>query len=194
MLADAQRRGLLGSLDLDLAIDQSLAYLTAAPPRPTRLIDLGSGAGVPGLVIAALGPAAAAPMATTLVERSRSRADWLVRAIGRLGLTEVDVLASDAVEAGRGRARATADLVTARGFAPLPILVECAAPLLAEGGTLVVSLAPDAEGVRDWPAVGLRFAERIDTGGIVLGRYVAVAPCPPRYPRRSATMRRRPLS
>ena len=90
---------------------QLLAY---APSSDARWIDLGSGAGFPGLVVAALhrGP-------VTLVEARRLRSDFLRRAAETLGV-RVDIIAA---RAERVKARPF-DVISARAFAPLPLLLD----------------------------------------------------------------------
>ena len=89
------------------------AQLWRLAPDATSWIDLGSGAGLPGLIIAMLGDA---PI--TLVESRRLRADWLRRTADVLGLTNVTV------ELGRLEILKTrpVGVITARAFAPLPKL------------------------------------------------------------------------
>ncbi len=89
------------------------AQLFFLAPDAASWLDLGSGAGFPGLVIAIL---SGSPV--TLIESRRLRADWLVRAADHLALTNVRVCAMrvEAVD------RFTASVITARAFAPLPKL------------------------------------------------------------------------
>ena len=108
-----------------------MVALELAEVRAARSIaDIGSGAGFPGLVLAAALPDAR----VTLVEASAKKCAFLDRAAGAMGI-DVRVVAARAEEwdAGMGRC----DLVTARAVAPLNVLVEYAAPLLVAGGSLV---------------------------------------------------------
>jgi 16S rRNA (guanine527-N7)-methyltransferase len=96
------------------------------------------------------------------------------------------------------------DLVTARALAALPVVVEYAAPLLAEGGALVAWRGrrdPDAEAAATRAAaeVGLEPVEvrRVEPYSAARDRHLHVfrktAPTPPRFPRRPGMARKRPL-
>ncbi len=107
------------------------------PLRPAgRWADLGSGAGFPGIALAAAFPG----LRVDLVESRRKRATFLERVVAEAGLERAAVL--------RGRvealAPATYDGVVARAFRPPPIYLALAAPLLAEGGVAVVLTGDDA--------------------------------------------------
>ncbi|MFT7473888.1 MAG: hypothetical protein ACI81L_000803 [Verrucomicrobiales bacterium] len=117
-----------------------------------HVVDLGSGAGLPALILAE-----AFPLTTwSLVERRSGRTELLSRAIQRLEMTDrVTIVDADAALAGRSALRATADWVTARSFGPPSDTAECAAPFLREGGQLLTS-EPFGTNVDDrWPTRGL---------------------------------------
>ena len=109
----------------DRHIEDSLQLLPLMAPRPDRAIDLGSGAGFPGLVLAI-----ASGVTFYLVEADKLKAAFL-REAARVTLAPVKVHAVR-IEAAR---LDPAPLITARALAPLPRLLELAAPLLAHGGT-----------------------------------------------------------
>ena len=102
----------------------SLRLLPLIPPGTARGIDLGSGAGLPGLVLAL-----ASGIPFDLVEADRRKAAFLTEA-QRLTEAPVEVHCAR-IEALR---LAPAPLVTARALAPLPALLDLAEPLLAPGG------------------------------------------------------------
>ncbi len=176
----AHSAGFLGFQQLDLPgppiLDDALA------------VDLGTGGGIPGLVLAVM-----TPWRWALVDRGDRRVVFLRWAVRQLGLEErVEVVLSDAVDVGRGVFRGAASLVTARGFAPPGSTAECAAPLLAEYGVLVVSEPTAKSGVR-WPEAGLGSLGLLDAGGWASdevpgsAKYramVRVEPCSDRFPRR----------
>lgn len=119
-------------------IEDSAQLLDAAPPKARRWIDLGSGAGFPGLVIAALAPDRAPHLAVTLVESDSRKAAFMRAAAREMG---VHVTVKDSrIEALAGEAH---DVVSARALAPLPKLLEYAVPLLAPSG---VAVFPKGEG------------------------------------------------
>ena len=101
---------------------------------PARVVDVGSGGGFPGLVMACVAPA----VAFELVEPLQKRARLLEAVAGELGLSNVTVHAVRAEDAGRGALRESAQLVTARAVAELRELLEYTAPLAAAGGLIVL--------------------------------------------------------
>lgn len=104
----------------------------AGAPREGVVVDVGSGGGFPGLVIAAVAPGAE----VHLVEARKRRAALLAEMAQALGLTNVSVHGERAEEAGRGALRDSGDLVVARAVAPLPVLLEYTAPLAATGASI----------------------------------------------------------
>ena len=101
--------------------------------RAGRIADLGSGAGLPGLVLAAELPGAR----VDLVESVQRKAEFLRAAVERMGLANAEVVAERA-EAWSGSAgREAYDAVTARAVGSLATLAELASPLLRSGGSLV---------------------------------------------------------
>lgn len=105
-------------------IADSLQLAPLMPPRPGRTIDLGSGAGFPGLVLAI-----ATGVHFDLIEADQRKAAFL-REAARITSAAVEVHATR-IEAAR---LVPAPLITARALAPLPKLLALAAPLLATGG------------------------------------------------------------
>ena len=99
----------------------------------TDVIDIGSGAGFPGVPIKIVRP----ELRLTLLEAHGKRAAFLERLVERLGLEHVTVVNRRAEEAARdGDHRESYDLALARAVAPLPALVELALPFLRVGGAL----------------------------------------------------------
>lgn len=163
-----------------------------------RIADLGSGAGFPGLVLAAALPAAG----VALVESNGRKCEFLAHATETMGLANVEVVCSRAEDwdAGLG----VNDVVTARAVAPLNVLVEYAAPLLTAGGALVAwkgrrDVQVEIDGAAAAAATGLAGAEvrRVQPWDgaehLHLHRYVKVASTPKRYPRRPGIASKRPL-
>src|SRR4051794_18700331 len=99
-----------------------------------RLVDVGSGGGMPGLPLKIAFPS----LRLTLVESVNKKADFLRETVAQLGLTEVEVVAERAELAGRNPVhRDTYDWATARALATLPVVIELCAPFLGAGGLLV---------------------------------------------------------
>jgi 16S rRNA (guanine527-N7)-methyltransferase len=162
---------------------------------PALGIDLGSGAGVPGLALAVWWPASR----WVLVDMGERRAVFLGDAVETLGVADrVTVAHRAAEEAGRDpQLRGAADLVVARSFGPPAVVAECAAPLLRVGGLLVVSEPPDLDPAR-WPVEGLATLGLIvhsrresSAGSVVVLEQGSVAR--EAVPRRPGAPARRPL-
>jgi 16S rRNA (guanine527-N7)-methyltransferase len=201
LLIEAQQQGFIGPGDVQPHIDHALGFVAAlgSDTVPERVVDLGSGGGLPSLVLAASWPESR----FWLIEANQRRVRFLADAVDRLGW-------GDRVQARNGRAevfgrevdlRGTMDLVTARGFGPPAVTAECAAPFLAPGGRLVVSEPPTSEGADDasrWPPTGLAMVglapEQVAPG--LPAHYAVFAQqdrCPDRYPRRVGIPVKRPL-
>ncbi|MBI5537565.1 MAG: 16S rRNA (guanine(527)-N(7))-methyltransferase RsmG [Deltaproteobacteria bacterium] len=99
-----------------------------------RLVDVGSGGGVPGIPLALARP----DLHVTLVEATQKKAAFLVATAAALGLTRVKVRAARAEELARGELRAAFDVVTARAVGKLSALVPLVAPLARPGGLLLL--------------------------------------------------------
>jgi len=125
--------GLVGPRELDRLWTRHIlnSALVAHKIGTGTLIDIGSGAGFPGLVIAAIRP----NVQCILIEPLGRRAHWLREEAHRLGLTNVEVRNERAEEAA---GHVIADFVTARAVSALKTLVPLAAPLLKQGGQLVL--------------------------------------------------------
>jgi len=166
-----------------------------------RALDLGSGAGFPGVPLALALP----ETGFTLVDSVGRKAEFIAGAIAALGLENAEAVHARSEDLARGPEREVFDLVTARAVAPLDVLAELAAPLLTPKGVLV---AWKGERERDGEAalslIGDRIAMRLD-------RVVPVRPypesrerhlyvvtrtgaCPDGLPRRPGMARKRPLA
>ncbi len=133
LLAEGERRGLIGPREGARLWERHLLNSAAVVPflPAGSVIDVGSGAGLPGLVVAAMLP----EREIVLVETMERRAAWLTEAADRLGLDRVRVVRARA-EALHGQE--TAEAVTARAVAPLPKLARWCEPLLAPGGAMLL--------------------------------------------------------
>lgn len=193
VLERSRQLGLLGPGPLEQHVAHAHGFRVGFDRPPSRFLDLGSGGGVPGLVLAC----AWAEAEAVLVDASKRSCDVLWAAITRLSLDErVMVVQARAEEAGRRQElRASCDLVVARSFGRPAVTAECGSPFLRSGGWLVVSEPPG--GAARWPAEGL------STLGMTRGpawqapfSYQALVQselCPERYPRRVGIVDKRPL-
>jgi 16S rRNA (guanine527-N7)-methyltransferase len=182
-LDEGRRRGFLGPEQEPTAVARHAAGFAPALGGASRIVDLGSGGGVPGLVLAVVLPDAA----LALVDSSVSRTDGRHRLVHRLGLDErVRVVTARAEVLGHDPDwREAHDAVVARSFAPPLVVAECATALLRLGGRAVVSEPPAGWSEDRWPAeelaeLGLRRLDWSDAAYAVLGK---VTPCPPEIPR-----------
>ncbi len=96
-----------------------------------RLLDVGSGAGLPGIPLAVANPT----LAVTLLESRRKPSQFLIHAVGRLGKTNIEVTVQ---RAERFRPRRKFDTLTARAFGPLPVLLNQAGHLCRSNGRILV--------------------------------------------------------
>jgi 16S rRNA (guanine527-N7)-methyltransferase len=181
-------------------IEDSLVLLAFLPPGRLRVIDVGSGGGLPGLPLRLARP----DLALTLLEANRRKAAFLVQASATLGLADVEVVARRAEEAGHDpRHRETYDFALARAVAAMPVLVELCLPFVAVGGRLLAmktDASAEAESARAAiDRLGGRLLEigAAATSARSLGQVVVVEkvrPTPLEYPRRPGVPERRPLA
>jgi len=150
VLEDARRIGFLGPDPVVRHVLHARAWLATLEPAP--FLDLGSGAGVPGLVVALAWP----DVRGVLLDGQVRRTAWLRTAVARLGLADrirvVEGRAEDLAHDPELREQFT--LVLARGFGPPPVTAECGSGFVAIGGQLSVSEPPGGDTDR-WPAAGL---------------------------------------
>ncbi len=177
------------------------ALLGFADFEGKTLIDVGTGAGFPGLALKILTPS----LSVTLLDSLRKRLDWLEETAGALGLAGVTVLHARAEEAGRDPAlRAAFDFAAARAVAELRVLCELCLPFVKVGGKFLAMKGPEADSEleRAQNAIAL-------LGGRAAGAYPYAIPgrsgarrlvvvekvsdSPERYPRRWAKIQSHPL-
>lgn len=193
--------GFLGGMPVVDQIDHALGFVVATERAlgrpPAQVADLGTGGGIPGLVIHSCWPEAQ----VCLMDGNQRRTEFLS--------SEVEGWGGDpAVTVVRGRAEDLAhddlyrfryEVVVARSFGPPAVTVECGAPLLAEGGVMVVSEPPGEFDDSRWPEDGLALL------GMTLGPRVRFdgrfgyqvllrsQPSSDRYPRRVGIPTKRPM-
>src|SRR5664280_490355 len=193
--------GFLGGMDLDDQIDHALGFVFTVEASlgrtPSSVLDLGSGGGVPGLILLSCWPESR----IVLMDANERRTEFLSVELAEWspgGL--VEVVRGRAEELGRDpRLRERFELVTSRSFGLPAVAAECGVSFLSVGGLLVVSEPPEADSNTRWPVDGLaqlglepsvrlRFDGRF--GFQALTKVEALAD---RYPRRVGIPAKRPL-
>lgn len=176
----------------------SLAW-REAPPR--RLVDVGTGAGFPGIVLKILYPG----MRLTLVESVGKKANFCRHIVQTLGLDGVEVLTARAEDVGRNpKHREKYDWAAARAVANLPVLAEYLLPLVRVGGGMLAQKgesgpaeAQAAENPLKLLGGCLRQLIPVELPGVAEERYLVVvdksAATPPTYPRHVGIAAKRPL-
>ena len=196
---------------VETLLGDSLALLNVPQLRASWLLggetagwlDLGAGAGIPGIPLAVAIPDAD----LTLLEAATKKCAFLEAAVAAVGLqsrARVQCARSERFAVGGAPGREAFGVVLARAVAALPVLLELAAPLLREGGVLLASKTlaalhdegPAAEeaarvcGLVAEPPVLLPASP---LAGSVCAVYRKVAPTPERFPRREGMAAKRPL-
>jgi 16S rRNA (guanine527-N7)-methyltransferase len=129
---EGEERGLIGPLELPrLWTRHILNSVIAAPLFHGSVADIGSGAGLPGLVLAIARP----DVEWTLIEPMERRVTWLNEQVTQLGLDNVDVHRARAEDVRRPEGF---DVVTARAVSALRTLIPVTAPLVKDGGELAL--------------------------------------------------------
>ena len=189
---------------VDEAVDRHVADSLVALDLPAvraarRLADLGSGAGWPGLALAAALPDARVALVESAVRHCR----YLERAVEAGRLANVEVVHARAEEWAGGLG--AYDVVTARALAALPVLCEYAAPLLADGGVLMAwkGAVPEHEAAAGAAAAAVLGLEPVEVVAVdpypeaerrTLHVFRKIAPTPERFPRRAGMAVKRPLA
>src|SRR6266536_299180 len=170
---EAVERGFLGPREgarlRERHIDDALGLATLRPPMPgEQWVDLGSGAGLPGLPLAVAFPASR----FTLVDAHRRRVDWVASTTAALHLANVSVVHARLEDYGRSAAREHFDVATARALGPLKRACEIL-------GAEVREVIPNPSSPID------------QVGSVVI--MAKIAETSPRFPRRSGVPARSPL-
>ncbi|MGE3912758.1 MAG: 16S rRNA (guanine(527)-N(7))-methyltransferase RsmG [Chloroflexota bacterium] len=184
---EVERRHLLDSLTCALPVLDTLKAGAA-----WRVLDVGSGGGLPGLPLAIVFPR----LRVTLLESAGKKAAFLREAVDALGLAQVTVTSARAEDAARAPdARDSYDLVVARALAPLPVALELCLPFVRPGGVLVLPRGSDlaeqlaaGEDAAQELGASLRTPIPLNDPDLPPGRSLVVAdklePTPERFPRR----------
>ncbi|HIS53024.1 MAG TPA: 16S rRNA (guanine(527)-N(7))-methyltransferase RsmG [Candidatus Onthomonas avicola] len=177
------------------------AVAACVPLAGKRVLDVGTGAGFPGLVLRAVEPS----IRLTLMDSLGKRTDWLRETAPLLGGSPVTVIHGRAEEYGRETDfRERFDIVTSRAVADLRMLAELCLPFAAVGGLFLAMKSGDcaaekAQAAHAIAALGgtLREDRVYSIPGTAITRRIVVmektAPTPTQYPRRFARIRKNPL-
>ena len=151
LAAQGEERGLIGPLELPRLWSRHILNCAIVAPllRPGVVGDIGSGAGLPGLVLAIARP----DVSFVLVEPMERRIAWLNEQVDELGLSNVSVVRARAEEA---KLSAPLDQVTARAVSAFRKLLPLTAPLLRDGGELVLMKGAGAQAEVDAAAKEMR--------------------------------------
>jgi 16S rRNA (guanine527-N7)-methyltransferase len=192
---EVQLKHFLDSLTVFLALRQPSDWYRS------KAIDVGSGAGLPGIPLKIVAP----ELQLTLLEATAKKANFLHHVVHNLGLASVKVLTGRAEDFGQiGEYRERYDLVLSRAVAALPVLAELTLPFCVIGGCFVAQkqAAARLEVEQANVAVGilggkLREIVQVDFPPLLEGRclivYDKVSPTPVGYPRRPGVPVKRPL-
>lgn len=156
LAAEGETRGLIGPRELDRLWERHILNSAAVVPflGEGRIADVGSGAGLPGLVIAAMLP----DREVTLIEPMERRVAWLEEAAAQVGLANVVVIRGRAEEV---RDTVRADVVTARAVASIDKLIKWCEPLLAPEGHMALLKGRSAADEIDRAKYALRKAKLV---------------------------------
>lgn len=179
----------------------SLSLLLVYDKPHARLLDIGSGAGFPGLALKIVRP----QWQVTLLEATGKKVNFLRHVIETLHPSGIEAIHGRAEElAHKPQYRAAFDLVTARAVAALPTLLEYCAPFCRVGGEIILFKKGEItgeliQGQRAAKQLGATFKadKLVSLPGLGDDRRLLVweqqRPCPPEYPRSGSAMAKKPL-
>ena len=192
---DVQIKHFLDSLTVTLAWQQPIVN------TGFHLIDIGTGAGIPGLALKIIFP----DIRLVLLDSTAKKADFLQHLIHKLGLNNVEIVVGRAEEiAHQAQYREQFDVVLSRAVAPLPILAELTLPFCAIGGSFIAQKkgAIDLELSQANKAINLLGGSLREVRKIELEEFTderrliiidKVLPTPEQYPRRPGRPAKRPI-
>lgn len=201
MLSRSSELGFLGGMAIEDQIEHAQGFRFAVEESlgtiPSSVADLGTGGGIPGLVLAADWPMAE----TVLIDANERRTQFLQHEVQDAGWeSRIEVVRTRAEEAGHDpRLTGRFGVVVARSFGAPAVTAECGAPLLTLEGILVVSEPPDEDAGTRWDSEGLEVLGLVAASSYRhQNRYGyqvirKVKETPERFPRRIGVPAKRPL-
>jgi 16S rRNA (guanine527-N7)-methyltransferase len=200
-LQEVQTKHFLDSIVSLPLLAEELAE-TLPPSQARRCIDVGTGAGLPGIPLKLVAPL----LHWTLLDGTGKKITFLRHVSEQLGLTGVDIVQGRAEEIGRNNAfRAKFDIVTARAVAPLSTLIEYLLPLVALNGLVMIykGAGTPQEFIEARKAIQLLGGETVRVAPIQVPfleeqRFIVlikkVRPTPNLYPRGQGLARKKPIN
>ena len=193
--------GFLGSMRIGDQLDHALGFVEILESEcggpPESVVDLGSGGGMPGLVLSSCWP----ETRVVLVDANQRRTEFLADVVEEWPrASRTVVVRGRAEELGRQpEFREEFAALTSRSFGTPGATAECASPLLGVGGVMVVSEPPDSPAGGRWPADGLALLDLRPVASVrpleSYGYQVLhkTGPLSDRYPRRVGIPAKRPI-
>jgi 16S rRNA (guanine527-N7)-methyltransferase len=193
--------GFLGGMPIEDQMDHALGFVEVIESElgapPDSVVDLGTGGGMPGLVLSSCWP----ETRVVLMDANQRRTEFLVEVVEMWPRSSrAEVVRGRAEEMGRRPdLRESFAVVTSRSFGIPSATAECASPLLKVGGVMVISEPPDSRAGERWPVGGLELLglepeSSVRPGGVFGYQVIRkVAPLSDRYPRRTGIPVKRPL-
>lgn len=190
VLERARAVGFLGPGPLRVHIDHARQYGARMASTARRLIDLGSGGGLPGLPLLLDRP----DLRGVLLDAAAKRTSFLVWATIELGLSDrVEVVTARAEEAAhRNELRGVFDAVVCRGFGPPSTTLECGAGFVAADGQILISEPPEPRAWDNQTLAVIGLEHRSTSQGVA--EFVRVGSIPHSVPRPTKLMQREPLA
>lgn len=177
----------------------SLSVVDSIPKDAKSLVDIGSGAGFPGIPIKIVRP----DLKVTLLETAAKKVAAMQSIISTLGLSGIEAIQARAEDAGRDpKFREHFDVATARAVAALPVLVEYALPLIRPGGILIAQKTAGQKEIEDAEnairilggklkeVLHVKLPSLADRQLVVIEK---ISITPPEYPRRAGLPTKKPL-
>ena len=182
-------------------LDSLTVFMVVLPGMGLKIIDIGTGAGLPGIPLKIISPG----IDLTLLEATAKKAHFLENLVASLGLDGVAITTGRAEEIAHDeRYREKFDLALARALAPLPALVELTLPFCKIGGCCIAQKKGDIENevAKSLNAIELMGGILREVKPVMLeelndNRFLIIIdkikPTPPRYPRRPGMPAKRPI-